>query len=1165
MAVSFTQAGEYITPQVDGETYLGLGGDDTYVLSPFSVEPDATIIITDTEGDNKIQLVGGLEIVSSEIYNNFLQLTLNNGANIQITGAASFVFDVGGNYTTGVEGIQQDYATFVTETLGAENVPEPGEDPIVIDEPVVIGDDPPVGDTFTLAEAVALGEDLPEEYNIEDEAANLFDNGAFATDAEVILDGAATVEVTDGITVAQYELVDGLATFDTANLTYDLADTFETLYANQDVVDGAGSYELTDAEGTDFGRITEEEETFIQAADNYEEGYWEYNLPVEGNSFTFIAADAILTNDLSVNVDPEDTFLTDADDTINALTFLGNNVYVEDISQDDADVLNATVGAAITPTIINIEEIEVRSTANAASLDFGAIEGAQLVTLTGTRDFDALNFVQDGSVEAVLTTNQTFTVTGNDAAAATDSYKLSVEGSTGTTGGFTITAGAGAGAVGEIDLESNGSAKNIITLDTAAGNYTGVTNLNLMGTADLDITTDFLATTEIDATGLGGVLGLNLKGAAINAAANDLAENVDGEVDILTLTDFGDNAGNLVETADIEGLTEVRLSSTNTSDQAIDVGVADGVEVSLVQADGGAGENVVIVVDGADTDNDADLTYNVGGAAAVVAGTLTAANIQNLTINSVGSAANSITGATTNVLENLMVTADQDFTATSFSVFDGTDTTTDIFNIMTAGDSDIALGTITTDSEVNGVVLENSGEGDRTFTLDDAGELKNATRGEGVTVEGDGTGDVVITDAQATPGTIINALAVDGSDYAGDLYLATAAGAQAIDADDFTGVAGILLTGTYNQTISNLAANTTVITTSATDTLIGITNKTGVTEQDFLMKRAADGTQTVTTFTANSVTTLNITTDDENQTAGTFDAHTITTLNATKLVTLNIDAAEDAPFVLGGGAYTTRDGVAGSRDFYVNIEGDGAATLTTGLTSGDGIDTIEINADGEGARNLGAISTTDMSNGGSVTVTGDSDVTITNIIDTGATSISYNLNSDGDITVEDMNVDIVAGQTVTINSESSDGEGENEITDAVNIAFLTAGASTLEITGNQDLVIGTIGTAGTYLGLGALDGDENTLDASAFTGALTVGLTRDPTASASSDTQTVKIGTGDTEITNNIVGVPRIYSVLPEIIDNSPTFHYSLPYYGNANFNNYGLYLVAVTGQKSSP
>jgi hypothetical protein len=47
--------------------------------------------------------------------------------------------------------------------------------------------------------------------------------------------------------------------------------------------------------------------------------------------------------------------------------------------------------------------------------------------------------------------------------------------------------------------------------------------------------------------------------------------------------------------------------------------------------------------------------------------------------------------------------------------------------------------------------------------------------------------------------------------------------------------------------------------------------------------------------------------------------------------------------------------------------------------------------------------------------------------------------------------------------------------------------------------------------------------------------------------------------------LPGIYSVLPEIIDKSSSLHYSLPHYGNANFNNYGLYLIAVTGQKSSP
>jgi hypothetical protein len=42
--------------------------------------------------------------------------------------------------------------------------------------------------------------------------------------------------------------------------------------------------------------------------------------------------------------------------------------------------------------------------------------------------------------------------------------------------------------------------------------------------------------------------------------------------------------------------------------------------------------------------------------------------------------------------------------------------------------------------------------------------------------------------------------------------------------------------------------------------------------------------------------------------------------------------------------------------------------------------------------------------------------------------------------------------------------------------------------------------------------------------------------------------------------VPRIYSVMPEIIDNPSTLHYSRLHYGNANFHNVDLDFVAVTG-----
>ena len=96
MAVSFTTGNDFIVPTEDGQTYLGGGGNDTYMLSAATIAADATIVISDTEGTNKIQLVGGLEITSSLVTNNALQLTLSNGAVVQITGASSFGYDVGG-------------------------------------------------------------------------------------------------------------------------------------------------------------------------------------------------------------------------------------------------------------------------------------------------------------------------------------------------------------------------------------------------------------------------------------------------------------------------------------------------------------------------------------------------------------------------------------------------------------------------------------------------------------------------------------------------------------------------------------------------------------------------------------------------------------------------------------------------------------------------------------------------------------------------------------------------------------------------------------------------------------------------------------------------------------------------------------------------------------
>jgi hypothetical protein len=45
---------------------------------------------------------------------------------------------------------------------------------------------------------------------------------------------------------------------------------------------------------------------------------------------------------------------------------------------------------------------------------------------------------------------------------------------------------------------------------------------------------------------------------------------------------------------------------------------------------------------------------------------------------------------------------------------------------------------------------------------------------------------------------------------------------------------------------------------------------------------------------------------------------------------------------------------------------------------------------------------------------------------------------------------------------------------------------------------------------------------------------------------------------------PSYLILMPEIIDNSLTIHYSRSHYGNEDFNTFGLYSVAFKGQKSA-
>ncbi|SET22486.1 Matrixin [Nitrosomonas marina] len=95
-------------------------GDDIYVISSFTVDPNASITISDAHGANKIQLIGGLNIDSTIVASNTAQLALSNGAEIVILGAAFFTYETGGNPLLGVSGILNNYADFASNILGTD-------------------------------------------------------------------------------------------------------------------------------------------------------------------------------------------------------------------------------------------------------------------------------------------------------------------------------------------------------------------------------------------------------------------------------------------------------------------------------------------------------------------------------------------------------------------------------------------------------------------------------------------------------------------------------------------------------------------------------------------------------------------------------------------------------------------------------------------------------------------------------------------------------------------------------------------------------------------------------------------------------------------------------------------------------------------------------------
>jgi hypothetical protein len=196
--MAFTSNDDLNILQASDSTNVGAGaGNDTYIVTPTTMAAGQTINITDTEGANNIKLVGGVTIASSIVAANSIQLTINNGGIINIFGADTFSYILGGDAFDATSGVSQSFNDFVTASLGA-TVPT-GTDTVngsttneTVNEDGTIGT--PATPTFALAGAASVDEGATATFTLTTT------NVADGTTVNYTISGVSAADVTGGLT-----------------------------------------------------------------------------------------------------------------------------------------------------------------------------------------------------------------------------------------------------------------------------------------------------------------------------------------------------------------------------------------------------------------------------------------------------------------------------------------------------------------------------------------------------------------------------------------------------------------------------------------------------------------------------------------------------------------------------------------------------------------------------------------------------------------------------------------------------------------------------------------------------------------------------------------------------------------------------------------------------
>ncbi|MFP4146731.1 MAG: beta strand repeat-containing protein [Halorhodospira sp.] len=474
-----------------------------------------------------------------------------------------------------------------------------------------------------------------------------------------------------------------------------------------------------------------------------------------------------------------------------------------------------------------------------------------------------------------------------------------------------------------------------------------------------------------------------------------------------------------------------------------------------------------------------------------------------------------------NQLRSLNITANTSVAldAASDAMWDGKAGDQDIFSLNFSGDASANAGQLDIGGNVVGMDVTSDGAGERQVDLSGAnsGNLSQASgsdtaEGQGVTVKGDGSGDVNLLFDTADVATG-NPMAVDGSDFGGNTVVEiTTNNDDDLTGTEFNGVDQVTLDADMTDDsagvdLRRLEAGTDVLLTNdqTTNALTIQYQDASSVNVDLASDNDADGG--IITENASDVTIS--TTGDDTNTNTVSGFETIEEIGGdTNLGSLTFNVESNETLDVDGDIKISRaDELGDSSSFDLNFTGSG--TL-------DGPDSSDLQVNDDPTDNGSASATSRIINdltidvGGDVTGDGGGNGQVqVNDLDFNprqgspvgdATTLDLNLTGDGGFEVTG-NLVVADDTTETLNIDSSgSGDGPNIIQAFDSSSTIDDSLTDLNISGNQDL------TLGNDTALDIADDGAQTVNASSFSGDLTAVLER---GADGGDDYTVEVGSGD--------------------------------------------------------